>query len=59
MEAAFRDGPAPARERSEDLTDGRVYRTLDDPNDVVILLDMADVGKARAFANSEDLKSRR
>jgi hypothetical protein len=33
-----------------------VYQTVDDPNDVVILLDMADVGKAKAFANSEDLK---
>jgi hypothetical protein len=34
-----------------------VYQTVDDPNDVVILLDMADVGKAKAFANSEDLKA--
>jgi hypothetical protein len=49
------DGHAPVREAAG-LTDGRVYQTVDDPNDVVILLDMADVGKAKAFANSEDLK---
>ena len=47
---------APVREAAG-LTDGRVYQTVDDPNDVVILLDMADVGKAKAFANSEDLKA--
>jgi hypothetical protein len=35
----------------------RLYQTVDDPNDVVILLDMADFGKAKAFANSEDLKA--
>ena len=50
------DEHAPAREAAG-LTDGRVYQTVDDPNDVVILLDMADVGKAKAFANSEDLKA--
>ena len=49
------DEHAPAREAAG-LTDGRVYQTVDDPNDVVILLDMADVRKAKAFANSEDLK---
>ena len=50
------DEHAPVREAAG-LTDGRVYQTADDPNDVVILLDMADVGKAKAFANSEDLKA--
>lgn len=49
------DEHAPVREAAG-LTDGRVYQTVDDPNDVVILLDMADVGKAKTFANSEDLK---
>ena len=53
MEAAFRRTCSGSR----GLTDGRVYQTVDDPNDVVILLDMADVGKAKAFANSEDLKA--
>jgi hypothetical protein len=37
------------------LTNGRVYRNAEDPNDLVILLDVADVTKARAFAASEDL----
>ncbi len=37
------------------LTNGRVYRKAEDPNDLVILLDVADVTKARAFAASEDL----
>jgi hypothetical protein len=34
----------------------RLYQTVDDPNDVVILLDMADFGKAKAFANSEAMQ---
>ena len=49
------DQHAPIREAAG-FTGSRVYQTVDDPNDVVILLDMADVGKAKAFANSEDLK---
>jgi hypothetical protein len=39
------------------ITNGRVYRKVEDPNDLVILLDVADVAKARAWTASEDLKT--
>jgi hypothetical protein len=39
------------------ITNGRVYRKADDPNDLVILLDVADVAKARAWSAGEDLKT--
>jgi hypothetical protein len=39
------------------ITNGRVYRKAEDPNDIVILFDAADIAKARAWASSEDLKS--
>jgi hypothetical protein len=31
------------------LTNGRVFRSAEDPNDVVILQDVADVAKARTW----------
>jgi hypothetical protein len=40
------------------ITNGRVYRKAEDPDDLVILLDVADVAKARAWASGEDLKAR-
>ncbi len=39
------------------ITNGRVYRKADDPNDLVILFNVADVAKARAWAVGEDLKA--
>ncbi|MBV8567728.1 MAG: cyclase [Methylobacteriaceae bacterium] len=39
------------------LTNGRVYRKTDDPNDIVILFDVADVAKARAWTGGEDLRT--
>jgi hypothetical protein len=39
------------------ITNGRVYRKVEDPDDLVILLDVADVAKARAWASGEDLKA--
>jgi hypothetical protein len=39
------------------ITNGRVFRRAEDPNDLVILLDVADVEKARAWSQSEDLRS--
>lgn len=39
------------------ITNGRVYRKPEDPNDLVILLDVADVAKAREWASGEDLKA--
>jgi hypothetical protein len=38
------------------LTNPRVYRKTDDPNDVVILFDVSDVAKARAWVGGADLK---
>jgi len=34
-----------------------VYRRAEDPNDVLILSDVADVTKARSFLSSDDLKA--
>ena len=31
---------------------------IDDPNEVVILFEVADLAKAKAFANSEDLRNK-
>jgi hypothetical protein len=50
------DAHEPAR-NSAGLTNGRVFRSADDPDDLVILFDMADRKKAEAFAESEDLKT--
>ena len=39
------------------ITNGRVFRSAEDPNDVVVLQDVADVAKARTWVGSEDLKA--
>ncbi len=39
------------------VTNGRVFRNAQDPNDVVILQDVADVPKARFLMNSDDMKA--
>jgi hypothetical protein len=39
------------------ITNGRVFRNAQDPNDVVILQDIADVAKARTWLGSDDLKA--
>lgn len=39
------------------LTNPRLLRSADDPSEVVILLDAADLGVAKAFAASEELRS--
>jgi hypothetical protein len=38
------------------ITNGRVYRKAEDPNDLVILLDVADVAKARVWASCRERK---
>jgi hypothetical protein len=38
------------------ITNGRVYRRPEDANDLVLLFDVADVAKARAWTAGEDLK---
>jgi hypothetical protein len=42
---------------SAGITNGRVFRSADDQNDVVVLQDVADVAKARAWLGSDDLKA--
>jgi hypothetical protein len=47
-----------ARERgrvSAGITDAKVFRGIDDPNDVVILQTIADAAKARAWLTSQDM----
>jgi hypothetical protein len=35
---------------------GQLFRSQDDPNEVVILLEVSDLAKAKAFAASPDLR---
>jgi hypothetical protein len=42
---------------SAGITNSRVFRSADDPNDVVILQDVADVSKARTWLTSSEMKS--
>ncbi len=40
---------------SAGITNGKVFRGIDDPSEVVILQDVADVAKARAWLTSQDM----
>jgi hypothetical protein len=42
---------------SAGITNGRVFRSAEDPNDLVILQDAADVAKATAWVGSDDMKA--
>jgi len=42
---------------SAGVTNGKVFRSAEDPNDILILADVADVAKARAWLGGEDLKA--
>ncbi len=42
---------------SAGITNGRVFRSPEDPNDVVIFQDVADVSKARTWLGSTEMKS--
>jgi hypothetical protein len=42
---------------SAGITNGRVFRRAEDPNDVVILQDVADVAKARTWLASDEMKA--
>jgi hypothetical protein len=46
-----------ASRRTAGITNGRVFRRAEDPNDVVVVQDVADVAKARTWVASEDLKT--
>ena len=49
---------ASAKDRaSAGITNSRVFRNADDPNDVVVLQDVADVAKARTWFASDELKA--
>jgi hypothetical protein len=39
------------------ITNGKVFRSAEDPNDILILQDVADVAKARAWLGGTDLKA--
>jgi hypothetical protein len=43
--------------RTAGITNGRVFRSAEDPNDVVVLQDVSDVAKARTWVASADLKT--
>ena len=43
--------------QSAGLTNGKVFRSVDDPNEVVVLQDVADVAKARTWLGSDDMKA--
>jgi hypothetical protein len=42
---------------SAGITNSKVFRSADDPNDVLILQDVADVSKARTWLGSSEMKS--
>jgi hypothetical protein len=42
---------------SAGVTNGRVFRRAEDPNDLLVLQDVTDVSKARAWFGSEDMKA--
>ena len=39
------------------VTNGRVFRSAEDQNDVLIVMDVADAAKARAWLGGSDLKA--
>ena len=39
------------------ITNSRVFRSADDPNDVLILQDVADVSKARTWLGSNEMNT--
>jgi len=42
---------------SAGITKSKVFRSADDPNDVLILQDVADVAKARTWYGSSEMKT--
>jgi len=45
-----------AARRAAGLTNGRVFRSAEDPNDILIMLNMADRRRAEEFGQSGDLR---
>jgi len=44
-------------QRAAGLSNPRVFRSVDDRNETVVLFDMQDTAKAKQFGSSADLKS--
>ena len=42
---------------SAGITNGRVFRSADDPNEVIVLQDVTDVAKARTWLGSDETKA--
>jgi quinol monooxygenase YgiN len=42
---------------SAGITNAKVFRRAEDPNELVVLADVADVAKAGSWMSSDDLKS--
>jgi hypothetical protein len=51
------DAHLPARQAAG-LTERLLARSADNPNEVILLFEARDLGKARAFASSADLKQK-
>ena len=39
------------------VTNPRIYQNVSNPNDVVVVLDVADAAKAKALMSSDDIKA--
>ena len=46
-----------ASRRAAGITNSKVFRSAEDPNDILILQDVADVAKARTWLGGDDLKT--
>ena len=46
-----------ANRQAAGLTNPRVYQSMDNPNELILVFDMADVTKAKDFASSKTLKA--
>ena len=51
------DAHLPAR-KAAGLSERHLLRNADNPNEVIILFEASDLGKARAFASSADLRQK-
>jgi hypothetical protein len=40
------------------LTERNLFRNADNPNEVILLFEASDLGKARAFVSSDDLRQK-
>ena len=50
------DEHAPVRKDQATSKGGYVFQSADDPNEVIVLLEVADTDKARAFTQSDELR---